>query len=475
VRGLRYSIGRPEVGPLALGAALTAALALQAARTGEALTLGGLIVLTTFLLAFVGMLAAPHVTVAAIIPLFAAIPALKLFVAPWIGPLKDLVILAAATAVPVLVIRRRGAGLALRGDTWAIGLAGFLLGLYVLNLGGGIGPEAYDAAWLQAIRLAAEPILLLVVGLTIADAGRTLRWALRSLVATGVVVSLYGLAQQALGETGLLGLGYEYELHIKTFGAYIRSFGTLDDPFAYVTFLLFALTAVLFGMRRRPLTVAAGAVLLAGIGAAFVRTSVVILVALLGLWLARQRRTHVAALILGATTLGGVLVILVGSEATEGRAVRLDSPVYLTVNGRTDVWSAALGSPSEWPFGRGVGEVGTAADRAEFGVFRSAEEALEASSSVVDSGYFATVADVGVVGLIVLLALFGRLIALARRAIVRGHAAGWVAAGLLATILLDAVTRASFNGFPTAFLGLLLVGLALAAAEEADERALPAR
>jgi hypothetical protein len=31
-------------------------------------------------------------------------------------------------------------------------------------------------------------------------------------------------------------------------------------------------------------------------------------------------------------------------------------------------------------------------------------------------------------------------------------------------MLLDALTRASFTGFPTAFLGLLLVGIALAAA-----------
>jgi hypothetical protein len=33
------------------------------------------------------------------------------------------------------------------------------------------------------------------------------------------------------------------------------------------------------------------------------------------------------------------------------------------------------------------------------------------------------------------------------------------------------VTRDSFTGFPTAFLGLLLVGLSLAAAREAEEAA----
>jgi hypothetical protein len=35
--------------------------------------------------------------------------------------------------------------------------------------------------------------------------------------------------------------------------------------------------------------------------------------------------------------------------------------------------------------------------------------------------------------------------------------------------VLDAVTRASFTGFPTAFLILLLVGICLAAAAEATE------
>jgi plastocyanin len=37
---------------------------------------------------------------------------------------------------------------------------------------------------------------------------------------------------------------------------------------------------------------------------------------------------------------------------------------FLTVNGRTDAWSIVLDKPSSMPFGQGVGEVGTAADRA---------------------------------------------------------------------------------------------------------------
>ena len=55
------------------------------------------------------------------------------------------------------------------------------------------------------------------------------------------------------------------------------------------------------------------------------------------------------------------------------------------------------------------------------------------SVEAVDSGYFATIADVGFIGLVVLLALFGRLVALARRRDRRaGTRAGWVALALLA-------------------------------------------
>ena len=67
------------------------------------------------------------------------------------------------------------------------------------------------------------------------------------------------------------------------------------------------------------------------------------------------------------------------------------------------------------------------------------------------------------------MALFARLLVLSARIATRGHAAGWVALAFLADILLDALTRASFTGFPTAFVGLLVVGLALASVpEEAD-------
>ena len=77
----------------------------------------------------------------------------------------------------------------------------------------------------------------------------------------------------------------------------------------------------------------------------------------------------------------------------------------------------------------------------------------------------------GLVGLAVLIGLFMRLVKLGREGIRRGHRASWLAVALLVVLLLDAVTRSSFTGFPTAFLGLFLVGTALAASAEADRAA----
>jgi uncharacterized membrane protein YhaH (DUF805 family) len=143
------------------------------------------------------------------------------------------------------------------------------------------------------------------------------------------------------------------------------------------------------------------------------------------------------------------------------------------LNGRTSAWQAAVGSnPLDWAFGRGVGQVGTAAQRATQGLIPTSAPGSTtgtafAHASAVDSGYFATVADVGLVGLAVQLALLWRLVSLAAKAARERINAGWIALALLVAMLIDALTRASFNGFPTAFVGMLVTGVALAAAGEA--------
>jgi hypothetical protein len=112
-----------------------------------------------------------------------------------------------------------------------------------------------------------------------------------------------------------------------------------------------------------------------------------------------------------------------------------------------------------------VGAVGTAADRARYGVVVDRAQAQK-KTVVVDSGYFATVADVGVVGLVILIALLIRIVALSIASTRGPSRSGWLVIGWVAVLALDAVTRASFTGFPTAFLGMLFIGVGIAASAE---------
>ena len=82
---------------------------------------------------------------------------------------------AAITAAAVLVVQRAGEGHQQRGDFWVAAATCFLIGLYVLNLGGGM---QQDVAWFQGVRLILEPLGLLLAGMVIGQARRTLGWAL---------------------------------------------------------------------------------------------------------------------------------------------------------------------------------------------------------------------------------------------------------------------------------------------------------
>jgi hypothetical protein len=452
---------RGDVASLALGACLTVAAAYASVETSPAHALAPLVAVLAFGALVTVFTLAPHLAVAGTIPLFAAIPTLKLFV-PAIGPTKD-VVTAAAVAALVLACVRRGGWAA---DRWVLGAVALLIALYVVNLGGGFTRESFGVAWLHGVRLVSEPLLLLLVGLGLERSRRTLRWAVASLVATATFVAAVGLAQQVAGAARLVALGYDYNAHVRTINGHLRSFGTFDEPFAYAAFLLFGLAAVLFGLRRGPVAYAAGAVLAAGLATSLARTAAVVSIALIGVWLARHGHIPVAVL-LGAAALIASGLLFVTAGGTQSQTVVAGSSTYLTINGRTEAWRLALGRPVEWPFGRGVGEVGTAAERARLTVSGSRRRDDEPSGAV-DSGYFATVADVGLVGLAVLVALFLRLGTLMRRAIARTSPNGWLAAGMLTVLLIDALTRASFTAFPTAYLGLLLTGLALRASADGE-------
>lgn len=58
------------------------------------------------------------------------------------------------------------------------------------------------------------------------------------LMATGVLTALLGIAQQAIGESRLNALGYQYNTTIITAGSHLRSFSTFSSNFEFAYFLM---------------------------------------------------------------------------------------------------------------------------------------------------------------------------------------------------------------------------------------------
>jgi O-antigen ligase len=463
VRTARATILAPNAALLALGAAVTLLAAMEAARGGALLSLGPLLGLLVFLILLAGYVTAPHRAVAFTIPYFILLPMLKTLVTPTVAPTKDIMIGAATLATGIAVVQRKR----IRGNTpvdHGVVVAALLwMGLYFVNIGAGIsGVGRFGLGWFHGVRLVWEPLLLMLFGLTVRDPRRTLRWAMVSLIAACFGTALYGLAQQGLGPSWLVAHGYSYGAQVRTtFGGRLRSFGTLDETFDYATVLAFGLAGVVLWARRGLVMTWAGTVIAAGLAVSFVRGAAISVVALLALVLARKGHTSTAVFLLGAVAVSAVAFLLAATRPTPGHVVQAAPSVYLTLNGRTRSWREALGKPKNWAFGRGVGIYGTAAARAA----RPAVSLSSASkaNSATDSGYLATLSDVGLVGLALVLTLFGRILVLFRRAIARGDQRGWFGIGLLTVMLLDAALRSSFTGFPTADIVFLLVGLTVAA------------
>lgn len=461
---------------LPIAALVTLVAAVATVRVGPSPALAALAVAALFVGLVLAFMAAPHVAVAGTILMFTLVPTAKVVLVPAIGGIKDVAALAAIVAAALIGLSRRRAP-----DRWVGGLVLALLALYVIDAEGDHG-----VAWLQGVRLVGEPLLLLLAGLTLPEPRRTLRWAVWTLIVAGCAVAVYGVLQQAIGAPRLVGLGYQYNVQVRFVNGHLRSFGTFDDPFAYAAFLLMALAALLFGTRRTAWTSLAAAILFAGLVAALVRTGAVVGVALIGMVAVRRGLATSGAMLTAAAVVVALVLLVTQARGSESRAIPVSitpagAPTFSTnpgtanviLNGRVSAWKAAVGDqPLQWIFGRGVGTVGTAAARAGY-TFVPSADGVRRTTTAVDSGYLATVADVGIVGLLVLLMVLGRLWLLGTRAVRAGIGAGWLALGVLGTLLLDALTRASFTGFPTAFLALLFIGIALAAAREEEERRPP--
>lgn len=415
----------------------------------------------------------PHVMAAISIVVFATQPAVKLFVSPATGPVKDLLAIAACLAA-LAAVRTRPDGRTRHLDAWLVSGTLLLLVLYLVNPAGG-----HDSGWFFGMRLVTEPFGLLLAGYALPNPGRTWRWALGALLAVGAVNVLYGLAQQVLGVNRLTSLGYTYGEQVRqTSTGQLRSFGTMEEPFSYALLLLLGLAAV--AMRRPPRAAMTllGAFLLLGVGTSVVRTAALTLAALGAITLVRAKRLESAAALVAAVVVAAAAAFVLAPGATGNKGSVTD--FLFTLNGRTTVWTNLVDSPSNWLAGKGVGVVGGGASRSQAGgIFTpgaagsavAVQTQSQANRFSIDSTYLSTLADVGLVGLALLLAILGRAVWLALAAARRGSDAGWTALALLVVAAIDASTHPSLTSFPDGFIVMLLVGSALAAAqtEIADE------
>jgi len=474
---MRRAITLPpiELVTVALGAFLTLVTVMFVGRYGPGLGLAAPLGAILFVALVAAFVFTPHVAVAATIPYFAFLPALRIYGSQMLGGTKDVITLAAVAAAAVVIVERRAGRRGWAADRPVLLLVAFLFALYVLHIGGNLsGESGYSIAWFHGVRLFSEPLFLLVVGLALPNPVKTYHWAVRSVVATAVVVTVVGGVQQVLGVQWLIVNGYRYGKQVREIGGHLRSFGTLDEPFSYATMLLLAIAVVLLRGRLRPSSYALVSLLSVGLVFSFVRTAALIMLALIGIAIAQRGQTRLAVFVVLIAISGSTLLFALTAGATSTRSVQISPNQYLTLNGRTGLWSSAIGhAPSAWVLGRGVGVVGTASQRARESLTGAASTARSTGGTVVDSAFPEVAADVGFVGLAIILALFGRLILLAGRAAARGLSSGWTALGILAIVLLDALTRESLTGFPTAYLAMLLLGLAAATWTADDPRSDP--
>lgn len=424
----------------------------------------GLVVFTVFV---IGFMAVPWLMVAWMIPVFAVLPTMKVLVSQQVAPLKDVVAVAAIAAAAVLALQRRAARRATLADGVVLTLAGVLFLLYLVNAGGLSAPiGSHGTAWAQGVRLFNEPLAMLVVGLSLRHPQRNLGAARTSLILTAVGLALYGIAQQGIGVFRLHSLGFTYGQELRTVGGHLRSFGTLDNAFVFSSFLLLALAVVVVSPRLQPRHSVVIAILCAGLFVSYVRTALVVAVALFGLALARRGMIAAAAFLFVAATVSAVILFVVASEQTQTRAIPINPTTYLTLNGRTQLWKERIGKPQDWSLGQGVGVTGTAARRAQQSISGKQPIGATYTSTNVDSGYLTLISDVGILGVAFLFAMFGRILLLARSAIANGLEQGWIVVAVAAVYVIDNLSREAFTAYPGAYLSWLLIGLGLSAAAE---------
>jgi hypothetical protein len=444
---------------------LTAVVAAAAAesRYGMLVSLG--VVAGTALLIMVW--AWPQLLAPGIVVGFALQPDLKFFGSSYFGPAKDgvaiAVILVAAARLTDRDFRRK-----LTCNPWVISFTVALLVLYVLDAGG-----HHDSAWLAAVRPVIETFGVFLSAYVLLRFPEGWQWCVRMALTMGIIEAVAGIAEQLLGPSRLVSsFGFPYNDVVEVVNGFLRSFGTMLDPFNYAGLVATGLVFAFFVVRRRHVQALVLALLLVGLLFAFVRTSAPIALALILLALIRGARATSAAFVLSAAVVAVCAFLLFSQPSSPGGSTAT------TLNGRTAEWARVL----HWRVliaGQGVGEVGSGANRVlQGGIVQVAKQGSQTTGSStpaqavsIDSSYLALISDVGLPGLALLIAIVLVIVGTAIRAVQSNASSGWILLGLLLVLLIDGFTRSSLTQFPFGNIVWFLLGAGLAEAERDVARA----
>lgn len=401
-----------------------------------------------------------------IVFLFGTTSELRLRVSDLLGVSKDAYVLLLLIVTAVSLARRRSSWRSRLPPPWVSFSLGTVVLLYVLNLGG-----SFDVGWLLGTRLLVEPVLLMILALLVHEPRRVLHHLTLALCWFLPAQAVLAWVQQAVGlDTLVYGWGYAFGSQVRlTSSGGLRTSGSFEDPFALASFAVVgACVAVSVASRRQAVVLGLSSVAI--LGAAQVRTAA-LQVALLGcLVLLRRRRVAAAAVgivgVLSGAMLAGAAYLT--SSTVPGGPVR---PLLLTLNGRFDAWAVAYEGPTTLLRGNGVGAFGAGSTRAGEGLLATSPrfDATESPTGsfagdprFIDSSWLQVLSDVGLIGVLALVAWVVGHARWVSRPAQDGVAAAWLVLMLLAVSVLDWTARTTLGSYPTGFLSLYVLGLATA-------------
>jgi O-antigen ligase len=270
------------------------------------------------------------------------------------------------------------------------------------------------------------------------------------LMVSGFATAVYGIYQQIIGSSGLLDMGYEYEISIRTTGSWLRSFSSFAQHSSFGLFLMLVLLVCVpvaleeLPRARSKVFLAVTPVMLISLAFTFVRSAWLGL-AVGALYLAFHRYR---VLLFFAPFALPLLVLLPGTF--EQGAFYSGS-----FEERQTGWNENLNKAAD-PFGNGIGTTGAAAEKSL--EVQSAKETFYQP----DNNYFKVLYELGVLGLFFFVMMLVACFLYTRDVEERVHGPDraltiGVGASILA-VMLASVTAVYFESFPDELFFWLLMG-----------------